>query len=77
MTKGRNSEQIRHRHDLRAEMIAAKGILGTSAELREVALSFDASAKYCEERGELELAARDRRFAAAMRKAADILTEHP
>ena len=55
-------------------MTGAKGISGnTVADLREVALSWDESAKYCEDRGELELAARDRRFAAATREAADVL----
>ena len=52
----------------------AKGVSGnTIADLREVAAVWDKSALYCEECGEPELAARDNRFAAAMREAASIL----
>ena len=55
-------------------MTGAKGISGnTIADLREVAAVWDKSALYCDEKGEPELASRDRRFAAAMREAADIL----
>ncbi len=55
-------------------MTGAKGISGnTVADLREVADSWDSSAKYCDQHNETELAARDRRFAAAMRSAADLL----
>ncbi len=51
-----------------------KGISGnTAADLREVAAVWDKSALYCDEKGESELASRDRRFADAMREAADIL----
>ena len=54
--------------------MSAKGISGnTPADLREVAIVWDASAVYCERCGETELAARDRRFASAMREAASIL----
>ena len=52
----------------------AKGISGnTVADLREVASVWDKSAEYCDTCAEPELAARDRRFASAMREAADIL----
>ena len=55
-------------------MTGAKGISGnTPADLREVAAVWDKSAEYCDSRGEDGLASRDRRFAAAMREAADIL----
>lgn len=51
-----------------------KGISGnTVADLREVAIMWDGGALFCDSRGEPELASRDRRFAAAMREAADIL----
>ena len=58
-----------------AETISrAKGISGnTIVDLREVASVWDNSALICVEHGEAELASRDRRFAAAMREAADIL----
>lgn len=44
----------------------------TPSDLREVAAMWDKSALYCDD-GYPDLAARDRRIAAAMRKAADIL----
>ena len=55
-------------------MTDAKGVSGnTVADLREVALGWDDSARQCDDLGEPELAARDRRFASAMREAASIL----
>jgi len=55
-------------------MCDAKGISGnTAADLKEVASMWDESALVCESHGEPSLAIRDRRFAAAMRKAAEIL----
>jgi hypothetical protein len=51
-----------------------KGTSGnTVSDLREVALSWDESALTCDSLGEPGLASRDRRFATAMREAADIL----
>lgn len=51
-----------------------KGISGnTIADLREIASVWDKSAEYCDSCAEPELARRDRRFAAAMREAANIL----
>jgi len=51
-----------------------KGISGnTAADLREVALTWDESAKYCESCGQIGLSFRDRRFAAAMWEAANII----
>lgn len=55
----------------------AKGISGnTPADLREVAAVWDQSAKFCDLHNETELAERDRRFAAAMRKSAEILEQN-
>jgi hypothetical protein len=53
------------------------GISGnTPADMREIAAIWDESAKFCEEHEDQfvrQLAARDRRLAAGMRLAADIL----
>jgi hypothetical protein len=66
------------RYSLEGIMNGAKGVSGnTVADLREVAVVWDKSAKYCDECGETELAERDRRFAAAMREAANILSMEP
>jgi len=47
--------------------------LHTAKELREVARAWDQSADFCDERGLAGLAARDRKFAALMRKASLII----
>lgn len=56
------------------ELVGAVGISGsTPADMREVAARWEETARYCTARGFHELAKRDLRFAAAMRRAASII----
>jgi len=55
-------------------VFVSSGLRGnTVKDLREVATMWDSSARVCDLMEEPGLAQRDRRFATAMRKAADIL----